>query len=88
MERSAMAVLLAWVYERSGGSLLLAVLLHAAVNMGGYAVPLFFQGARGAAVAPHIPLVSLAYLGLPVLWALGVVIAGEMSAPAGQRSDI
>lgn len=70
----AMSILLAWLYNQTQGSLMLAVLLHATINMGGYAVPLFYPTTPASELAPYMPLVSLVYFALPILAALVVII--------------
>ena len=80
----AMSVLLAWLYNHTQGSLLLAVLLHATINMGGYAVPLFFPTTPASELAPYMTLVSLVYFALPILVALMVVITSARQAGGGK----
>jgi len=62
----ALSVILTWVYNSTGGSLLMVVLLHATANL---PITLAIDGLGGRAVVP-----VLLYFGLEIVAAIGVVI--------------
>ena len=71
----AMSIALAWLYARSGGSLLLVMLMHSAINNSKDIV------ASGAVVPPgvfslNVPLMSWLVLGL--LWVAGAYLLAKM----------
>ena len=71
----AMSIALAWLYARSGGSLLLVMLMHSAINNSKDIV------ASGAVVPPgvfslHVPLMSWLVLGL--LWVAAAYFLAKM----------
>lgn len=78
----AISVALAWLYAESGGSLLLVMLMHAAINNSKDVV------LSGASIAPGVfslnaPLI--AWLGLAVMWAWATYFLIRM--PAGRSSS-
>jgi membrane protease YdiL (CAAX protease family) len=78
----AMSIALAWLYAKSGGSLLLVMLMHSAINN---SKDIVFSG---AAIPPgvfslNVPLMS--WLGLGLLWIAGAWFLARM--PRSHRSE-
>lgn len=74
---TALSVPMAWLYVRSGGSLLLVMLMHAAVNNTAQLVP---SSAPGTSTVDT----GIAWLTALVLWVGALVVLGLMS---GRASD-
>ena len=72
---TAISVAMAWLYWRTGGSLLLVMLMHAAVNNTKDIVPSAVAGATDP-FSLHSSLVAWLTVGL--LWALAAVLLFEM----------
>jgi hypothetical protein len=68
LQAVALAVLLALVYEGTGGSLLLPMLLHASVNT--FSGPLRIIPADGGSTRPFVITALLAWLAAGLVWAV------------------
>jgi membrane protease YdiL (CAAX protease family) len=71
----AISVVLAWLYAKSGGSLLLVMLMHSAINNSKDIVP------SGASIPPGVFSLSaplMAWLGLGLLWISAVYFLARM----------
>lgn len=74
-EVTAMSVALAWLYWRTGGSLLLVMILHAAINNTKDIVPSIVPGATNPwALSPS----RTAWLTVSLLWAAAALFAWQM----------
>jgi hypothetical protein len=67
LEVTALSVAMAWLWERTGGSLFLVMLMHSAVNNTTGIVPSTVEGARHAfALSPS----RVAWISAAVMWAV------------------
>jgi len=82
----AMSVALAWLYTRTGGSLLLVMLMHSAVNNSKDIVPSGVpSGVTGAPGVFSLHASAISWLTLILLWSLGAYFLARMRGPISLR---
>ena len=89
LQVTALSVAMAWLYWRTGGSLLLVMLMHAAVNNTKDIVPSAVPGATDP-FSLHSSLV--AWLSVGLLWVLATYLlfqmrAAELDSPRGEQAE-
>ena len=78
LQVTAMSVAIAWLYVKSGGSLLLTMLMHAAVNNTKDIVP---SMVAGAADAFALSTSTVAWLTVGMLWICAAWFLSQMTDP-------
>jgi membrane protease YdiL (CAAX protease family) len=76
----AFSILLAWVYNGSGGSILLAMLMHGAENAAGGLVPLDLDRAIVEGVPDWEALVPMNVSHAVLMWLLALLVVGVVGA--------
>jgi membrane protease YdiL (CAAX protease family) len=76
----AFSILLAWVYNGSGGSILLAMLMHGTENAAGGLVPLDLDRAIVEGVPDWVALAPMNVSHAVLMWVLALVVIGVVGA--------
>jgi membrane protease YdiL (CAAX protease family) len=76
----AFSILIAWVYNGSGGSTLLAMLMHGAENAAGGLVPLDLERAIVEGVPDWVALAPMNVSHAVLMWVLALVVIGVVGA--------
>lgn len=85
LQVTAISVAIAWLYAGTGGSLLLTMLMHAAINHSKNIVP---SGAAGATGSFTLSGSAVSWLTLVALWAVAIYLLFRMRGSQTRRNSI